>query len=406
MCTESYVAHTWRALDVNQPSIELRIDLRSKRKTKNWEIFWRAESGQLLLISPQTTQPRGTRSRMSRAYRHNCERHSFPHGPCIACRCHCIVIDTRAISIASPYIPAFRLNPTPLRTAANLPLHSPSTRSLRRSAFLLRGRAYSATAMAVDLTPSFHVALYMLFLESMLFFAVIMQTKSVEPGTHTGVARCFGMVFLFQALSALFLVLSEQFFEGYVSLYFAIVTLVCLSIAVFFCIPAAAAVAIPENNHCFRAAALITSTIIVLITTFVLSPRLGAAPDIPYINLLLRHEIFGAIIGALIILSIAATFRMIRQLKGRNGAFILLAGLALITSFGLLWAHLEPLCQQTKPNEPWPPSCPMPAAFDHNFMIAALILVANVLAAEGVLRLMAAGTGVEGYVEIVPVIHT
>lgn len=97
---------------------------------------------------------------------------------------------------------------------------------------------------------------------------------------------------------------------------------------------------------------------------------------------------------------------MLRQLKGRNGAFILLAGLALIVLFGLLWVKLEPLCKQKAVGDAWPKACPMPSTFDHNFMITVLAMLSNVLAAEGVLRLMAAGSGVEGYVEIVPIIHT
>lgn len=261
--------------------------------------------------------------------------------------------------------------------------------------------------MAVDLTPSFHVALYLVFLESLLFFAVIMQTKSVEPGTHSGVARYFGLVFLFQALAALFLALGEQLYEGYFSLYFSVMAVICIVIAVCFCVPAATAVAVPEpNSQCLQATAFIIAVAVLLLATFALSAHLIAAPDIPYLSLFLRRELLGAIMGALLVLAAAATIRMLRQLKGRNGAFILLAGLALTAAFGLLWARLEPLCKQQDIGDPWPAQCPMPAAFDHNFMIAVLIMVANVLAAEGVLRLMAAGSGVEGYVEIIPIIHT
>lgn len=261
--------------------------------------------------------------------------------------------------------------------------------------------------MAVDLTPAFHVVLYLVFLESLLFFAVIMQTKSLEPGTHSGVARYFGLVFLFQALAALFLALGEQLYQGYFSLYASIMSSICIIIAVCFCVPAAVAVAVPEpSNQCLRATTFIIAVCALLLSTFVLSRHLVAAPDIPYMNLFLGRELLGAVVGALFLLSAASTVRMSRQLKGRNGAFILLTGLALIVAFGLMWAWLEPLCKQTGLDEVWPAECPMPPAFDHNFMIAALMMVANVLAAEGVLRLMAAGIGVEGYVEIIPIIHT
>jgi hypothetical protein len=257
--------------------------------------------------------------------------------------------------------------------------------------------------MAVDLTLAFHVCLYTLFLESLLFFAVVMQTKSQEPGTHGGVARSFGLVFLFQALAALFLVLSEQLYEGYFSLYCSILAVICIILAVVMCVPAAASVAVPESQRPgLKSVAYLAWILILLMTSFVLSARFSAGPDIPYITLFLRKELLGAILGALLILAAAAIVRMLRQLKGRNGAFILLAGLALIVAFGLVWGRLEPLCAQTSADKTeWPTDCPLPRAFDHNVLFTVLLMVANVLSAEGVLRLMAAGSGAEGYAEII-----
>ncbi|CAN8070637.1 unnamed protein product [Agarophyton chilense] len=261
--------------------------------------------------------------------------------------------------------------------------------------------------MAVDLTPAFQVTLYLVFLESLLFFAVIMQAKSVEPGTHSGVARYFGTIFLFQAGASLFLGLSEQTYQGYFSLYLAIVCVICTVIAVGFCIPAAVVVAVPEpdkNGH--RAAAYLLAISNVLVASFIFSSQLEATPDIPYINRLLRRELLGAVIGAMCVLVVACLVRMARRLKGRNGAYILLSGLVLIAIFGLLWTYLEPICRVASPEQEWPSKCPVPRILDHNFMMTLLIVIANVLTAEGVLRLMAAGTGVEDYVEIVPIINT
>lgn len=259
--------------------------------------------------------------------------------------------------------------------------------------------------MAVDLTPAFHVSLYLVFLESLLFFAVIMQTKNVEPGTHSGVARYFGMVFLFQALACLFLVFAEQLYQGYFSVYFSILAVTATIIAVSFCVPAAAVVAAPEpNTQCLQVTAFVSAVAIILLSTFAFSSHFVAAPDIPNINALLRHELLGAVIGAIVVLVIASVVRMLRQLKGRNGALILLAGLSLILIFGFLWARFEPLCKQTQIDQPFPQTCPMPAAFDHNSMIATMFLLSNILTAEGVLRLMAAGSGIEGYAEIFRVI--
>jgi hypothetical protein len=230
-----------------------------------------------------------------------------------------------------------------------------------------------------------------------------MQTKNQEPGTHGGVARSFGLVFFFQALSAFFLVLSEQFYDGYFSLYASILSVICIVLAVVMSIPAAAHVALPEAARpALKAAALSAAALLVTLTTFVLSAHFRAGPDIPYMTPFLRRELLGAIFGAVLVLAAAALLRMLRQMKGRNGAFILLAGLALVVAFGLVWAHLEPLCAQAGAHpEVWPETCPLPRMFDHNVMFTLLLMVANVLSAEGVLRLMAAGSGAEGYAEII-----
>lgn len=237
-----------------------------------------------------------------------------------------------------------------------------------------------------------------------------MQTTDVDPATHSGVAKAFGMVYLFQALACLSLVLSIQLYAGYFSLYFAILAVVCIVIAVAMCVPAAASVAVPEGQSGLLQAALVGAwSAVLLLSTFVLSGHFVAAPDIPYMTLFLRRELLGAITGALLILAAASVVRMLRQLKGRNGAFILLAGLGLVAMFGLVWAHFEPLCvlkDGQGAGNAWRSECPLPSAFDHNVMFAVLLMVANVLAAEGVLRLMAAGSGVEGYAEIIPIISS
>lgn len=234
-----------------------------------------------------------------------------------------------------------------------------------------------------------------------------MQAKNVEPGTHSGVARYFGMIFFFQAMASLFLALSEQMYEGYPSLYLAVVCVICTVTAVCFCIPAAAVVAVPEaNKHALQALVYVLSIVMVLLCSFVFSKRLQAAPDIPYINQLLRRELLGAIVGALAVLGGASAVRIARDRKGKNGAFILLCGLVLMAAFGVLWVQLEPLCKVGSASDEWPQSCPMSRLFDHNFMMTVFVLVANVLTAEGVLRLMAAGSGVQEYDEIVRTINT
>lgn len=233
-----------------------------------------------------------------------------------------------------------------------------------------------------------------------------MQTKSVEPDSHFGIARFFGMVFLFQALYAFFLALSEQFYDGYFSLYCSILAAISIVIAIGFTIPAAAAVAIPESNSWWlQATIFIFGTLIILLSTFNLSSRIIAAPEFPYINLSLRRKLLGAMIGGLIILSLAALIRMVRHLKGKNGAYILLASIILTALSGFLWTLIEPICHQNEVTDPWPKTCPLSSTYDHNFAMASIVMISNVLAAEGVLRLMAVGSAVEGFTYIPTVIH-
>jgi hypothetical protein len=291
------------------------------------------------------------------------------------------------------------------RASAGRPRARPTRRPVSRTRSPKHAPRPPPRTMAVDLTVAFHVCLYTLCLESLLFFAVVMQTKTAEPGTHGGTARCFGLVFFFQALGSFFLVLSEQLYEGYLSLYCSILSVICIFLAVIMCIPAAAHVVVPEAQRPgMKTLSVVAWVLVVCLCTFVVSTKFSAGPDIPYMTHFLRRELLGAIIGALLILAVAAFVRMLRQLKGRNGAFILLAGLTLIMCFGVVWMHFEPLCAQTGPSrEAWPRACPLPRAFDHNVLFTVLLMVANVLSAEGVLRLMAAGSGAEGYAEIISV---
>lgn len=48
----------------------------------------------------------------------------------------------------------------------------------------------------------------------------------------------------------------------------------------------------------------------------------------------------------------------------------------------------------------YPNTCPFPHVFDHNAVAVTGLLVVAALAAEAALRLMAAGNGARGYVEI------
>lgn len=276
--------------------------------------------------------------------------------------------------------------------------------------FVYAGRVWLtkavAFAMAVDLTLSFQISLAVLTLECLLFAAVVLHSPDNAPGWHAGVARWFGYFFLFQGLGALFLCLSEIFYPGYFCLYLAVMAVVWIGLAVATCIPASVAVAFPETSEArFKSTAgpTFVGVTIVVLCAFVLSSRFKATPDIPYVNGGLRRDLLGAMAGAAAVIGIATGIRMARGLKGSNGAFILCAALVLAALFGIVWLFLEPLCREkadANSKVVFPASCPLPSAFDHNAMLTAILIVSNVLGAEGVLRLMQAGDGVLGYTAI------
>uniref|UniRef100_A0A7S1EPB4 Uncharacterized protein n=1 Tax=Timspurckia oligopyrenoides TaxID=708627 RepID=A0A7S1EPB4_9RHOD len=256
--------------------------------------------------------------------------------------------------------------------------------------------------LGLDATRAFHVCLYVLVLEGFLFFAVVTQTKSQEPGAHGGVARAAGLLFLFQSLSAFTLVLSNQLFPSRISMYSSIASVVFIILSSLAAIPASASIAVPEaRRRSWKTVAVIAWLAIVLSSAFFLGPMMRASPSLPFISGTFRRQLLGAMIGAMACILLSCIVRMLRPLKGRNGAFVLLLGTGLILIGGILWSQMDPKCDTSSVKD-WPSSCPMPRAFDHNVLFVVLLLFGNIFAAEGVLRLMAAGNGSEGYVEIMP----
>lgn len=236
-----------------------------------------------------------------------------------------------------------------------------------------------------------------------------MQTKSIEPGAHSGIARYFGLVFLFQAFVALCTALSEQLYDGLFSFYFAVLSIAFMLLAVAVSIPAAVAVAVPEPNQTIpQAFVFVISLAGIICSTLLIGPNLKAMLEVPFVARSINADALAAMGGAFVMMSLAAAIRLFRKMKGRNGAFILLVGMALASSFGMFWVWLEPMCRRADPEKAWPESCPVSGGFDHNTIMTVFVLVSNILAAEGVLRLMAAGSGLEHYVDInfVPVVQT
>lgn len=288
--------------------------------------------------------------------------------------------------------------------------------------------------MPIDTTTAFAVILYCICLESLLFFAVVMQTKTLEPGAHPAIARYFGLIFLCQSLSSLTSALSEQFVS--IAFILSSLSLLLAFTASTLAIPASVAIAFPSNPP--PRAMYVGILITIWVISFTVAGYVPVLPDIPLgpVPERVAKGVLLACAGAVFVVSVAAGVRVCRKIKGRNGAFILLAAVVLLVSSAGVWTWLEPQCRQViiDPSsntqdsqvvnvlqlvEPKlkiekmmkqleiPESCPLPfKAFDHNFAFGVAVIATNVLMAEGVLRLMAAGSGVEGYVEIIPVIVT
>lgn len=236
-----------------------------------------------------------------------------------------------------------------------------------------------------------------------------MQTQNVEPGTNVQIARYFGLMFLLEAICAFLAALAEQFYDGAISLYLAVAAMLAAVLAVCVCIPAALAVCMPQPMSQSRhlGVAFITGLAVFALAVMLVAPNLQAAPALPLVAGGLRRDLLALGVVSAGVLTMAVLGRLMRfRMKGRNGAFILLIGLVVAGVVGAVWMWLEPMCRLVSEGQVWPDECPLPMSFDHNFMMVAALLVCNVLAAEGVLRLMAAGTGTEGYVEIIPVIAT
>mmetsp|Transcript_4733 Transcript_4733/g.20333 ORF Transcript_4733/g.20333 Transcript_4733/m.20333 type:complete len:103 (+) Transcript_4733:978-1286(+) len=98
---------------------------------------------------------------------------------------------------------------------------------------------------------------------------------------------------------------------------------------------------------------------------------------------------------------IASLIRLVRppeSLKGRSGAVVLASGTIFILLAGAVWAYLADACQFT--DSILNAACALPQSFDHNALLSLVTIIANGFVAEGVLRLMAAGTGQDGYIRI------
>lgn len=229
----------------------------------------------------------------------------------------------------------------------------------------------------------------------------IMQMKTAEPGLHTGIAKYFGLMFLFQAFAALCTVLSEQLYNGTLSFHFAVLSVVFVFLGVAVSIPAAVAVAVPESHLKVPQALTFTLSMVgIMCSALLIGPNLKAVLELPFVARSVNANAVAAIGGAFVVMSAVSVIRMFRDRQGRSGASMLLAGIVLAMSCGVFWVWAEPMCRRMGPRKLWPESCPVPGVFDHNSIMTLFLLVANLLAAEGAIRLMAAGSGPDFYTEI------
>eukprot|EP00190_Bangiopsis_sp_CCMP1999_P007590 CAMPEP_0198726120 /NCGR_PEP_ID=MMETSP1475-20131203/3281_1 /TAXON_ID= ORGANISM="Unidentified sp., Strain CCMP1999" /NCGR_SAMPLE_ID=MMETSP1475 /ASSEMBLY_ACC=CAM_ASM_001111 /LENGTH=171 /DNA_ID=CAMNT_0044488015 /DNA_START=352 /DNA_END=867 /DNA_ORIENTATION=- len=165
--------------------------------------------------------------------------------------------------------------------------------------------------------------------------------------------------------------------------------------------PTAATVAVPEMRYrTWKAVITGLSAAVLFGSILIVGPILGLEMDIMYIPLRLQHCLVGGIFGALVIILLSSYIRIVRPpepLKGRSGAAVLSIGTIIILFSTILWAFMKRGCHFKNGSLE---HCPLPMFFDHNATLCLAAIVANVLIAEGALRLMAAGTGMDGYVQI------
>lgn len=217
------------------------------------------------------------------------------------------------------------------------------------------------SAIAIDGSLGVTLALVALALECALFAAVIVQTASTEPGTHVPLSRSFTLLFGLTAATAGLTAVTTLFgSSSAIAHAAATAACACLAGATLGTLPAAAAVVFPEAHR-------------------------GTE----------KTAAFVAGGGALLL---AAAGRATRDLGGRGGAAVLAVAVLAGGGVAALWTWVEPRCRLMA--GVYPTTCPFPRAFDHNAVAVTGLLVVAALAAEAALRLMAAGNGARGYVEI------
>lgn len=166
-------------------------------------------------------------------------------------------------------------------------------------------------------------------------------------------------------------------------------------------VPATAAVVIPENHlKLHREIVFIFTMVGVMCFTLFLGPNINADVKLPYMKWPVSANALGAAAGALLIMSVAAAIRLFRDRQGKDGAAMLFAGIVVAMLAEMFWIWAGSMCRRTDLGKTWLQLCLLNEGVNHNSIVILCLLLSNFLAAEGVIRLMAAGSGIYFYAEI------
>ena len=256
----------------------------------------------------------------------------------------------------------------------------------------------------MDTSSGFHIALYVLAIETFLFFAVVAQTAAQEPMAHAGVARTLGLAFLMQSLAALVLAIASSLRPESRVVMVLVFLLGVLVLAGFVAAMFGSAVVVfPERAYAPARWALL------VLWAFLFgygALRVQAAlrlpvPVLPYAAPTAVARACALVQGGMVAVAAACLSRSFcrGKMRGRNGAMVLLLGTLVCLGASALWTYLVGECEPLDVDK-LRQTCPLPERFDHNVLYVIGLVIGNVLSAEGVLRLMAVGEGDSGYSEI------
>jgi hypothetical protein len=231
---------------------------------------------------------------------------------------------------------------------------------------------------------------------------VVTQTKAEQAERLDWEARGFSLFFLFQSLAILFWAFSNELFPGTFSYYSAVLSAV-FGLCCIFCLSfTAASIAVfDRRKRALYRFILILNFGITAVCSILALQFPPVTYDLAYLPEPIKQSIVGAALGSLVANALCCFIRCFEANKGRNGALISLLGSLFFIATCIAWLYLNDVCVgKEEAVSTLLPSCPLGKNFDHNFVWALVLVVINVLGAEGALRIMAANHDYEDYVDI------